>query len=171
MAVFSAVMVTLFFTDLEEKILPDEFTLGGTLAGLLLAGFSPLQQGLVSLLLFQYPPVVRSVAESAVGAAMLGGILWLIGELYHKVRGREGLGLGDVKLAACIGSFLGLHGGLMSMIVGSVFGSVLGLGWIVFHRKDPSTYELPYGSFLGAAALFVGMFGEGIMKWYLQLGR
>jgi leader peptidase (prepilin peptidase)/N-methyltransferase len=73
------------------------------------------------------------------------------------VRHREGLGLGDVKMVAMIGAFFGLEGALMTMIVGSVLGSIVGLIYIYVARKDPSTYELPFGSFLGMAAIGVAL--------------
>jgi leader peptidase (prepilin peptidase)/N-methyltransferase len=84
------------------------------------------------------------------------GALWLVGFLYQKVRDREGLGLGDVKMVAMIGAFLGLQGALLTLIVGSLLGAMVGLCYIWFTGKDASTYELPFGTFLGGAALAVG---------------
>ena len=76
------------------------------------------------------------------------------------MRHREGLGLGDVKMIAMIGTFLGLQGAMLTLIVASVAGGVGGLIYIFFTGKDASTYELPFGSFLGMAALAVAVFGE-----------
>jgi len=77
-----------------------------------------------------------------------------------ETRHREGLGLGDVKMIAMIGSFLGFRATLLTLVSASLFGAVGGLIYIYAKGKDASTYELPFGSFLGLAALAVAMFGE-----------
>jgi leader peptidase (prepilin peptidase)/N-methyltransferase len=152
---FAALIVGLVFTDIEERILPDEFTLGGTALGILFAAVMPPRNlGLMVLLL----PVAWGrhwvwAIEAAFGALVVGGTLWLVGRFYFWWRHREGLGLGDVKMAAMIAAFMGLQGGLSALILGSLFGSVIGLIYIWATRKDPATYELPFGAFLGAAAL------------------
>ncbi len=156
-AVYGAITITLIFSDLEERILPDEFTLGGAVVGVLFAALAPMDVGLISLLF--YSPGHRwliSMGESLFSAAVCSGVLWLVGAIYQKVRHREGLGLGDVKMVAMIGAFLGLQGALLSVIAGSVVGSIVGLLYIWLTRKDAATYELPFGSFLGLAALIVG---------------
>ena len=63
------------------------------------------------------------------------------------MRHREGLGLGDVKLVAMVGSFLGLRGALLTLILGSISGSIIGYSYIKLAHKDPDTYEVPFGSF------------------------
>ena len=168
---FGAIVITLVFSDLEERILPDEFTLGGTLVGLVMAAFVPLNLGIMRLLLLSVRnDRIISVAESAFAAAFCAGTLWLVGTLYQKIRHREGLGLGDVKMVAMIGAFLGLQGALLTLIVGSLLGAAVGLGYIWFTGKDASTYELPFGTFLGTAALGVAFFGEVFLSWYNRLG-
>ena len=86
--------------------------------------------------------------------------LWFGGWLYYRLRHREGLGLGDVKLIAMVGSFLGLNGALLTLILGSISGSIIGYSYIKLTGKDPSNYELPFGSFLGAAALLAAILGN-----------
>jgi leader peptidase (prepilin peptidase) / N-methyltransferase len=170
-AVFGAIIITLVFSDLEERILPDEFTLGGTLLGIVFAIFVPLNFGIMRLLLMSVKSErVVSVAESAFAALFCALTLWLVGTMYQKLRHREGLGLGDVKMVAMIGAFLGLQGALLTLIVGSLLGAVVGLCYIWFTGKDASTYELPFGTFLGAAALGVAFFGEVFLNWYKLLG-
>ena len=169
--VFAAILVTLVFSDLEERILPDEFTLGGTAAGVIFAAFVPFTYGIMRMLLLRVDnPRLVSMAESLFAALFCGGTLWLVGYLYEKIRHREGLGFGDVKMVAMIGAFLGLQGALMTLIVGSLLGAIVGLCYIWFTGKDASTYELPFGTFLGAAALGVGFFGEVFLTWYNHLG-
>lgn len=153
---FSACLVTLFFTDLEARILPDEVTIGGAVVGWVAAAAWPRPGGLVMLFL---PPDRLPAGESLI-AALAGGLLpagffWLIGNLYFRIRGRDGLGLGDVKMMLLVGAFLGLEGTMMTIILGSVAGSLV--GGVLYLRKggEAATYELPFGSFLAAAALVV----------------
>ncbi len=165
--VFGAIIIALVFSDLEERILPDEFTLGGVVVGILLAIVVPMRYGIMHLLLFSVRnQTVLSVAEAAFAAGFCAGTLWLVGALYQRIRHREGLGFGDVKMVAMIGAFLGLQGALLTLIVGALLGAVVGLCYIWFTGKDASTYELPFGTFLGAAALGVGFFGEVFLNWY-----
>lgn len=172
--VFTAILITLVFSDLEERILPDEFTLGGVVAGVVFAAFVPLNWGLARLFLTLATPVrnprVTSVIESLFAAAFCSVVLWGIGALYQRIRHREGLGLGDVKMVAMIASFVGLQAALLTLIVASLLGVVIGLFYIWFTGKDASTYELPFGSFLGIAALVVAFSTEVIFNWYGRVG-
>jgi leader peptidase (prepilin peptidase)/N-methyltransferase len=165
----SALLVGLTFSDLEARILPDEFTLGGMAAALVLAWFVPVDDctakmlpGLAGL---GSNPHWASAAEALLGAVVPGLFLWFGGWLYFKLRQREGLGLGDVKLVAMVGAFLGLHGALLMLIAGSLSGSLIGYAYIRFTHKDPATYELPFGTFLGLAGIAVSLAGPGILNW------
>ncbi len=165
MCVFAALLVALIFTDVEERILPDELTLGGTLAGLAFAFFVPVPDTIAPLFFPAGPK--RWLFGAALGALLPPFFLWLAGWLYRRVRHREGLGLGDVKLIAMVGSFLGLYPlTLLTLITGSVAGSVIGLLYIWLTKKDWSTYELPFGSFLSLAALSMGMAANLVLSWY-----
>src|SRR5580704_8963302 len=160
-ALFSAIMITLIASDFEERILPDEFTLGGALLGIIVAWFVPLR-GEFALLVVPYTlgPRWVSVVESLIGAVVSSGSIWLAGWLYQKFRHREGLGLGDVKMIFMIGAFLGLPGALLTLIAASLIGAVGGLLYIYLARKEASTYELPFGSFLGVAGIVIAIYGE-----------
>jgi leader peptidase (prepilin peptidase)/N-methyltransferase len=162
MCVFAAALVALIFSDLEERILPDELTLGGTLAGLAFALAVPMRGDIVGWLL-GLDGVAASLVGSALGAILPAACLWGAGWLYRKVRHREGLGFGDVKLVVMVGSFLGLYGSVLTLLWGSIAGAVLGYAYIRLTGKDPATYELPFGAFLGAAALAVGMAGPTLL--------
>jgi len=169
--VFAAIAITLLFSDLEERILPDEFTIGGAVAGIAFAAFVPLSTGPVALLFYSLKhPRLISMGEALFAAGFCSGALWLVGALYQKVRHREGLGFGDVKMVAMIGAFLGIQGALLTLIAGSLLGAIVGLCYIWFTGKDASTYELPFGTFLGVAALGVGFFIDVIAVWYTKLG-
>ena len=169
--IFGAILIALIFTDLEEFILPDEFTIGGMVVGCLSAVWVPMDPGVMHLLLMPIRNArIVSVADSVLSASFCAGALWVVGALYQKLRHREGLGFGDVKMVAMIGAFLGLEGALLTMFAGSLLGSIVGLAYIWFTKKDMASHELPFGSFLGIAALAITFFGKVIMKWYGHLG-
>ena len=163
LCVFSAMLVALVFSDLEKRILPDELTLGGTLVGLAFAAFVPLSDesssGLLWLAGFEPSGPMLWLSQAAMGATVPAFFLWLGGWLYLKIRKREGLGLGDVKLMMMIGAFLGLQATLATLLTGSIVGSVISLLYIWIAKKDASEYQLPFGTFLGAAAIVVAMAG------------
>ena len=154
---FSSLLIGLIFSDLEEFILPDEFTLGGLAAGLILAWFLPLNDATAAALLWlmgaNVSGSVNSLADAALGAIAPAAFLWLGGTLYEKIRHREGLGFGDVKMVAMMGAFLCLQGALLSMIIGSLLGSIVGLIYLKASGKDPATTHLPFGTFLGIGGL------------------
>jgi len=172
----SALMVGMIFADLEERILPDEFTIGGIVAGLALSWAIPVvtTSGSVAGLLLAVAripvgPHGVSFADSVLGAAIPSGFLWLTGIVFQKLRHKEGLGFGDVKMVAAIGAFLGLPNTLLTLIAGSAVGSVLGILYILITRKDHSSYELPFGSFLGGAAILVSLYAQHVIGWYAGL--
>ena len=126
-AIYRAKMIAQNATDIEERILPDEFTIGGTIVGIVLAYFVPVEDGFARFLL---PITVkegwRSMADAAIAAGVASGSIWFVGWAYEKIRHREGLGLGDVKMIAMIGAFLGLRWALATLILASLLGSVIG---------------------------------------------
>jgi leader peptidase (prepilin peptidase) / N-methyltransferase len=135
------------------------------------AAVVPLSGGILRLIFMSSKNGrLLSVADSLFAGLFCAGALWGVGAVYEKLRHREGLGLGDVKMIAMIGAFLGVQGALLTLIVGSLLGAIVGLAYIWFTGKDASTYELPFGTFLGAAALAVGFFGEVVFNWYSRLG-
>jgi leader peptidase (prepilin peptidase) / N-methyltransferase len=167
---FGAMLVGLIFADLEERILPDELTLGGALAGIAFSLWVPVPDHTAEAILWlagwEVTGRAQSLAESLLGAALPTGLLWGGGWLYEKVRHREGLGFGDVKLMAMVGAFLGMRGALMTLVIGSLAGSLLGYGYILVTKKDPATYELPFGTFLGFAALAASLTSGKAMAWF-----
>lgn len=173
LCVLCALLVGLTFTDLDTLILPDEFTLGGTAVGLIFSWFVPVDDivARVALSIAGYHPSPHwaSVAESLAGALLPAGFLGLGGWLFEKIRHKEGLGLGDVKMMAMVGAFLGLRGALLTLVVGSILGSIVGLIYIYATKKDASTYELPFGAFLGFAGIAVALTGAPVIHWYWGL--
>jgi leader peptidase (prepilin peptidase) / N-methyltransferase len=172
-SVFASLLVVLTITDLRERILPDAVNFFGLGAGLLFSMFTKPVDG-ASLWLanrwFEFPPptAALSVADAVLGAAVGSGLLWAVAEGYFRLRGREGMGLGDVKMMAAVGAFLGLKRTLMTVLAGSLLGSVIGIAVISISRKGRD-YELPFGTFLGAGALLVLFFGTPALYWYQSL--
>ena len=173
LCVLAALLVGLTFTDLDALILPDEFTLGGTAAGIVFAWFVPVDDMVIRLGMsvagLRPGPHWGSVAESVAGAVLPAGFLALGGWLFEKIRHKEGLGLGDVKMIAMVGAFMGLRAALLTLVIGSIAGSVIGVIYIYATKKDASTYELPFGAFLGFAGILVALAGAPVIHWYWGL--
>jgi leader peptidase (prepilin peptidase)/N-methyltransferase len=146
---FAASMVALFAIDLEHHLLPDVLTLPGIIAGLIASLFLP-----------------PGFTDALVGTLIGGGVLWLIGEAYYRYSGEEGLGGGDVKMLAMIGAFLGWKLVILTMMLSSVAGSVIGLAVIAWHRGGLKR-ALPFGTFLALAALAASLYGERFVTWYV----
>jgi leader peptidase (prepilin peptidase)/N-methyltransferase len=158
--IFESLMIVLFWTDFEERILPDEFTLGGAVVGAVFSPFVFVPGVLGQLLLGDRKPVWQSLFNMGVGAALISGPIWLTGVIYARLRKREGLGLGDVKLLVMLGAFLGADQGLWALLMGAVSGSIISVAYILLTRKDARNYELPFGSFLCAAAACIPLLNQ-----------
>ncbi len=148
--VLACALIVLFVIDLEHQILPNTITLPGIGVGLLA---SPLGPGWRS---------------SLVGVVVGGLIPYAIAEVYYRVRKHEGLGMGDVKMLAMVGAFLGWPLMLLTLMVGSAAGAVVGLIMIARNHGD-LRYALPFGTFLAVAALGASFVGEPIVSWYVGL--
>jgi len=170
--VLSALLVGLIFSDLETLLLPDEMTIGGFFIGLAFSFLVPVPGGIFSAIfsLFGLSLAGRlgSFVEALLGGLVPSGAIWFGGWLFEKLRAKEGLGLGDVKMLAMVGAFLGVQGALLTVILGSVAGSVIGIIYIKATGKDASSYPLPFGTFLGAAALVSAVTGDTLTGWFGQ---
>ena len=149
--VFACAMVVLFAIDLEHQLLPNAITLPGIVVGLIASAVLP-----------------PGIVDALIGAAIGGGVLWLIGEAYFRYSGQEGMGGGDVKMLAMIGAFLGWKLVLVTLVLSSVAGSLIGLSVIVL-RKGGMKYALPYGTFLALGALVASLAGDAIVNWYVGM--
>ncbi len=135
-------LVPITFIDIDHRIIPDELSLAGLVAGLLLS-FLPGGDWKGSLL----------------GGVLGGGILYGTAAAYEKVTGREGMGGGDVKLVAMIGAFLGWKGALLTIFCGSILGVAGGL-FAMRKGKEGLKTAIPFGPYLCAAALIARFVGE-----------
>jgi len=172
LVLFGSMMLVLIFTDWQEYILPDEITIGGAVIGWALSPFILLDGGpwRLVLMIFQkeYPPWVVSMLESVGASLLIAGFLFLLGESYYRIRKVEGLGFGDVKMVAMIGAFWGFGDTFFTLILGSIVGSLTGIAIVVLARKGWN-YALPFGSYLGATAIVVSLWGDDIVNWYVQV--
>jgi leader peptidase (prepilin peptidase)/N-methyltransferase len=150
-ALFAGAMIVLFAIDLEHQLLPNVITYSGIIAGSAASLFLP-------------PGPVMSLAGIAAG----GGLLWLIIEVWLRLRGVEAMGFGDVKMLAMIGAFLGLKLAILTFILSSLMGGLIGLFLIATRRGGMAT-ALPYGTMLAVAAFIASVAGERLIDWYVHL--
>jgi leader peptidase (prepilin peptidase)/N-methyltransferase len=150
---FACAMIVLFAIDLRHRILPNVITIPGIVAGFIASVW--------------LPPGWQS---SLIGLLIGGGVLFAIGEVYYRTRGVEGMGMGDVKMLAMIGAFLGWPLMLLTLILASFSGAVLGAAMIVSGRGGTKA-ALPFGTFLAVGALLSAVAGQPIVDWYLAFYR
>src|SRR5262245_45944585 len=144
---FACALIVLFVTDLQHKILPNVITVPGIVIGFACSLF--------------LPPGWR---DSLIGIAAGGGVLFALAEAYYRVRGQEGLGMGDVKLLGMIGSFLGWKLVLLTLVLASCTGSLAG-GVLIASGRGGMKYALPFGTFIAIGALVAAIWGMPIVDW------
>ncbi|MGQ0794223.1 MAG: prepilin peptidase [Deltaproteobacteria bacterium] len=157
--VFISALIVITFIDLEQMIIPNVISLPGILVGLAFGALRTDWGGAPALLASVRFDIVGffiaaseiPIFDSLLGAALGGGILLIIAIIYSAVRGREGLGMGDVKLLAMIGAFLGWKSIIFVTLISSLLGTVVGIG-VMLYKKESMAYAIPYGPFLAAAA-------------------
>ena len=189
--VFSCLLVVLAITDVRERILPDAVNWPGFAAGMILSFFIPVNDGSgyvfgIRVLHRALPETAVSVIDASLGAIFGSMFLWGVATLYRALRGREGMGLGDIKMMALVGAFVGLRGAFLTILLGTLLGSILGVlvilaiyfsGWKkrLAERASrrglgtpgglrwaiASRYQLPLGTFLAVGALTVMFFLAG----------
>jgi len=150
---FACAMVVLFAVDLRHHILPNVITVPGIVVGFVL-----------SLML---PPGWKS---SLIGLIAGGGVLFAIAEAYYRLRDVEGLGMGDVKMLSMIGAFLGWQLMLVTLVLASFAGSLIGIGVIAMGRGGMKA-ALPFGTFLAVGALTAAVVGDDLVAWYTGFYR
>jgi leader peptidase (prepilin peptidase) / N-methyltransferase len=149
--VFTALLVALFGTDLETQRLPDVLTLPGIAAGVLFSLWLP-------------PGLASSLIGLALGAGLLLAIRWG----WTRATGVEAMGLGDVKMIAMIGAFLGWRQVWVVLFLASVTGALVGLALAAARGRSMQS-RLPFGTFLALAAFAASVVGERLLAWYLGL--
>jgi leader peptidase (prepilin peptidase)/N-methyltransferase len=169
MAALCWLLLGLAWMDAETYLLPDVFTLPGVALGLVYAGWNG-------------SPVGWSVVHSLVSAAAIGGTLLAVSLLYRLIRRREGMGLGDVKLGAMLGAWLGWELASVALFLAVVTGAIAGIGWAASRQlqKDGNEKQaqpaeeplrLPFGAFLASAGIVAVFTGKWLLAWYLRFFR
>jgi len=146
-ALFFSALLVITVIDLYHKIIPDMISLPG------------IGVGLLGSLLF-LPP---SFWDAMAGAALGWGLFYLIA-----IVSRGGMGGGDIKLIAMIGAFLGWEKMLLTIMLGALSGSIVGIGLMIFFRKGRK-YAVPFGPFLSLGAMVSLIWGSYLINWYLHV--
>jgi leader peptidase (prepilin peptidase) / N-methyltransferase len=169
--IFSFLLIILIFTDLNLRRIPHAITLLGAVLGLALSFLIPVDCRPVSLLLAHWNIFPAPTALSSMGAmsgALIGsGLFYGIGEAFFHIYGKEGIGFGDVMLMLMVGMFFGPALTLMTILLGSLFGCLVAIPLHLFAPRFRK-YQWPYGSFLGAAAIFASLWGPALLAIYLR---
>lgn len=147
-AVFGTLLLGIGVTDVRHYLIPDEYTLGGLLIGLILA--------------FRAGPagVVAAVIGATAGFGILFAVAWLGGKLLHK----EAMGGGDIKMMAMVGSFVGWKGVLLTIFGGALLGTVI---FVPISLMAKGERLVPFGVFLAGAAAITFVFGDPLIEWYM----
>ena len=167
MWIWIALMIVGSMIDFDHKLLPDFVTVGGMILGLLF-------HGLISVVQFLHDSNIRlfdySIIQSACGLVFGFGLLWLIRFLGSKAFKREAMGLGDVFLMGAVGALFGPVAVLFTLILSSVFGSIVGVGMVALSKtKFGKFVEIPYGPYICLGCLTWMFWGPELVGWYLRL--
>lgn len=173
--VFVSALVALMFIDAEHKLLPNAITYPGMVFALIariaipyLSG-SPHFDDLESLMrgmLHGLPLWAASLSGAAIGGLIGGGSLWLMGWTWEKLRGIEAMGLGDVKMMFMVGAYLGWRLTILTIFMGVLSGSVIGIALMLKQGKKDMQMLLPFGVFLGIGTISALLVGVRLVEWY-----
>ena len=145
------ILIALFGIDLEHQILPNSITLPAIAIGVLLSLIAP-----------------PGWKDALIGVVLGGGILYAIAWGYYLWRREEGMGMGDVKMLAMIGAFLGWQQVWVTLFIASVTGAIVGITLLKLSGRGTSA-KIPFGTFLAVAALIASLVGNQLIDWYVGL--
>jgi leader peptidase (prepilin peptidase) / N-methyltransferase len=146
-AALTSTLLTVALIDYDHKIIPNNITLPGIVIGLGLSVWALPITPLASLL-----------------GILIGGTFFYLIALVSK----GGMGGGDIKLIAMIGSFLGWQGAIFTIFSGALLGSLVGMTLMLLGRKGRKD-KVPFGPFLSCGAIIFMLFGDDLIQWYLNL--
>ena len=152
--VLTWVLIALAFIDIDHMLLPDSMVLPFLWLGLLLNVFA------------LFTPLPNAVIGAAAGYLSL----WLVFHLFKLITGKEGMGYGDFKLLALFGAWLGWQSLPLIILLSSLFGAIVGISLIVLRGRDRAQ-PLPFGPYLAAAGWVAMLWGDVILRHYLQMAR
>ncbi len=167
--IWIALMIVGSFIDFDHKLLPDFVTVGGMVLGvaywaLLSLSFRDFHPEFLNLKM--YLPLLFSIAGLVFGF----GLLWLIRFLGSKAFKREAMGMGDVFLMGAVGAIFGPVAVLVTLILSSLFGSVVGVSMVALSKtKFGKFVEIPYGPYICMGCLVWMFWGMDLVMWYLTL--
>jgi leader peptidase (prepilin peptidase)/N-methyltransferase len=173
-SLFSMLLIVLIFTDLLARRIPHAVTIFGICLGLLFSFFIPVDDRPLGWILRHrdiFPSeTVLSVAGAVAGGLAGGGLFYAVGEAFYYLGGKqkEYLGFGDVMLMLMVGIFLGIPLTLMTVLLGSLGGSILALAMSAVSPRFRG-YAWPYGTFLGVAAIYAVLNGNWLFDAYLRV--
>lgn len=147
-AVLWSALIVISFIDLDYMIIPDYITLPGIAVGLVAGPF-----------------LLPRWWDSLIGLLLGGGLLYFMAWISPYLFGKEGMGGGDIKLLAMIGAFLGWKPVILTVMLGGIFGAVVGVTLVAARRLARGAY-LPFGPFLALGAVVTMLYGEDILGWY-----
>ncbi|MBE8162555.1 MAG: prepilin peptidase [Bdellovibrionaceae bacterium] len=145
-------LVVVSFIDLDHMIIPDSFSLGGIVIGLLGGLLNP----------------DRHILDAFLGILFGGGFFWLTAYLYFVFKKQEGLGGGDIKLLAWIGAVLGWKAMPFIILVSSFVGLLFGVLTLLLNKKKLSQ-PIPFGPYIVIAAFLYLFYGTPLTQWYFNL--
>ena len=160
--VFVCALIVVTFIDLKHYIIPNEISIPGVFIGLALS--------LVPARLTGGQMASSSFIDSLIGCIVGGGILYLTALFSLAVFKKEGMGGGDIKLLGMVGAFLGWKLAIMTIVLGSMLGAVVGVTLILLRLKLRTDY-IPFGPYLALAAVLSLLYGEQLWWWYLSFGQ
>ncbi|MFL6212335.1 MAG: prepilin peptidase [Blastocatellia bacterium] len=169
---FVSFIVPLVFIDLRHMLLPNVITFPGLAVLFLLRVLAPdpwqIRRTPHWFGLTEHSEWALALIGALLGMLAGGGTLWLIRWSYEKLRHVEGMGLGDVKMMLMVGAFLGWQLTVLTIFIGSMIGSLVGIG-VMLARGSNMRMEIPFGVFLGPAALIALFVGKPLIDWYLGM--
>lgn len=149
---FGAAMIAVTFIDLDHRIIPDAITLPGTAVGIAAA----------------FLGAVVDPRQALLGVVLGGGGLLAVAAFYRAATGRDGLGGGDIKLLAMVGAFLGPGGAFLTIMLGSIAGTLFACVYMLRTGAGRTT-EFPFGTFLAPGAVLTLLVGSRILASYWRM--
>ena len=153
--IFIIGLVILFVTDLEHYIIPNEVTYSLSALAIIIS-------------IININPFHITLSNSLMGGIISGLLLYVTSKIYFLIRKREGMGMGDVKMIAMIGFWMGLPTTVIIIILSSILGSLVGIGLILFRKMDRNQL-IPYGSFLSLTAIILWIYN--IISYFYGLEK
>jgi leader peptidase (prepilin peptidase) / N-methyltransferase len=175
--IFMSVLVALMFIDAEHMILPNVITYPFFIFAIAVRIVFPLIFGERYFSDMAYWPAVAwdqmpswaaSLLAGLAGALAGGGSLWLVGEVWKRLRGVDAMGLGDVKMMLGVGVLLGWRLSLLAIFFGAFAGAVIGSIAVARQKEKDMQMQIPFGIFLGIGSILAFVFGERVITWYVS---